>query len=1051
VLLRGSNEPLAKTKEDGGNGETMQEAPSESEGSTDDAGAAPPSDKPPALQASDDASAAKSSVEHRTPSLAQLLGAKAPPGPPPGVLQSIQDKQQAGSGGTENSLPGDSSPDDRGQGDIDPNGQNAQHEVDSIGAPSGHGTLPDALEDDDIEGEEESGRASDADSAVESNPSSDEESLSSDLHSEVHPLDLPTTRSGHGMGEVSRMVSGHLRTELVKSHLRRPRISVVKLQQYIRWVNCMHVWHSEVTMLSLAEEIRTGLLLCNLMQRLVPGTSYRGLNKRPLSRKPCVANLEQAIGVIWRSGRVNNTRVPSADDVYDGKTDKIAVLLEEIFEVYVLRDLRKMAPTVLDWFQNILEQYNFPLPEETLLPPFDGVWEHFQSGTALFCVLYHFHGQALVGTGDAAREVNAAKVYRKPRNLQEFRSNVAAIFDILTALGIMLFWSVDDWLNFRDTDFALLQLACVYERFKSSHCAIPPAKNNLPGISSGERGEPIIVGLEFADSAKKRPGPDHALRLLLGDDTGPGRLKPVPLVDGRILKLPRGLLASAADHEGLTKCSGLEQGHGKSRASSVAQTRGVTSARPVPGAASRADAHDRIRRLELKKSELDFRIESLQRQSNVLSATMFNRQLHALKAEKRDMVEKLLELRQGGRGGASTTTSGVGTGASTGLPFTSGTQPASPRPADGGLDPERKGPPSVTQRDEDKMAATKQQTPRAKELEQGWISSTQKWDTTNRVIHKKQSDRRKVSELVQSPSKYASVLLKKHEQNQVVLMGNGDSAWEAFKARLQITQAHHVKKLEAQEVQALSTLEADLASHQRKTHAANLGHPSHDLESLKNAIRQEELRLMHVEEHRRLMVMREERASLLHDAAMCVRTAGFQATESTAADADPGHAFGSRQRQNEEKPGSKNAFSPSSSRVQAASLLDSREFHHVGPGVQWLMTPRTLALVDRNSARDFEFYLTSAESLTSDPTKKSAYAFVWVSQQGLAGFVLLPDVDRVVDIQGPSPMFSIVLKPRNPMAVVGTGGIYEPRIQCTSATESFEYAEQLRCLLRASA
>ena len=107
-----------------------------------------------------------------------------------------------------------------------------------------------------------------------------------------------------------------------------------------------------------------------------------------MTQKPAMANLEMALSVVWRSGRVNNTRVPSALDIYNGRTDKIAVLIQEVFDVYVVRELNKVAQPMMLWYNGILAQYRRPLRKTSLFAPHESIWEEFQTGTLIFCSAY---------------------------------------------------------------------------------------------------------------------------------------------------------------------------------------------------------------------------------------------------------------------------------------------------------------------------------------------------------------------------------------------------------------------------------------------------------------------------------------------------------------------------------------------------------------------------------------------------------------------------------------------------------------------------------------
>ena len=153
-----------------------------------------------------------------------------------------------------------------------------------------------------------------------------------------------------------QMVGAHERGELLKSHMKRPRVSIRKLGLYVRWLNSLRVWSSPVEIGSLGQDMCNGLLLCNLMKKLVPNSEYKGLNKKPLTQKPAVANLELALSVIWRSGRVNNTRIPSALSLYEGKHSPALLrqMLIDFLRSFYIPLLREGCFVVSSWILSVL-------------------------------------------------------------------------------------------------------------------------------------------------------------------------------------------------------------------------------------------------------------------------------------------------------------------------------------------------------------------------------------------------------------------------------------------------------------------------------------------------------------------------------------------------------------------------------------------------------------------------------------------------------------------------------------------------------------------------
>ncbi|KAG5191165.1 hypothetical protein JKP88DRAFT_285490 [Tribonema minus] len=202
----------------------------------------------------------------------------------------------------------------------------------------------------------------------------------------------------------SGTVAGYARGA-IKARMRRPRLTLRRLRHHAAWLNSLALWPRELTPASLAAECRDGLLLCRVLEA-VAGVRFRAgqLCARPLSRGACVANLEAALGAVWRGGaRANNARIPRAEDLYDAAErggEKLHVLLEEILEVFVMAPLRAAAPAMLRWYSAVLRHYGQPLPPAVIAYSHAGLWRTFQSGTPLFLVLHHFFGEHEIGGDD---------------------------------------------------------------------------------------------------------------------------------------------------------------------------------------------------------------------------------------------------------------------------------------------------------------------------------------------------------------------------------------------------------------------------------------------------------------------------------------------------------------------------------------------------------------------------------------------------------------------------------------------------------------------------
>lgn len=142
------------------------------------------------------------------------------------------------------------------------------------------------------------------------------------------------------------------RHELVKTHVRRPKVaislhsayvickavsaqratvvgwvlnmcrqlSIRRVNHLLSWLNSLRVSPTRIDIRTLHVDFSNGIVLCKLMQHLVPGVEYPGLNPRPLAKRAAIENIERALSVIWRSKAINTTRIPKAMDIFTVST-----------------------------------------------------------------------------------------------------------------------------------------------------------------------------------------------------------------------------------------------------------------------------------------------------------------------------------------------------------------------------------------------------------------------------------------------------------------------------------------------------------------------------------------------------------------------------------------------------------------------------------------------------------------------------------------------------------------------------------------------------------
>ena len=187
------------------------------------------------------------------------------------------------------------------------------------------------------------------------------------------------------------------RSELIAARIRKSMPSVRRVRLLCRWLDNLRFWPTKVTITNMHKEICSGLLLIDLMKKLLPATTFVNVNKNSLCKHSACQNLNQALTVIFQSKTFNAARIPSPDDIFNGNMTKITTLVDEIFNVYARAPLYQPPSfKMLQWYNGILRAYQMPLPREILeegdVSSRDQLWKHFRSGVAIFCVLFHFYG-----------------------------------------------------------------------------------------------------------------------------------------------------------------------------------------------------------------------------------------------------------------------------------------------------------------------------------------------------------------------------------------------------------------------------------------------------------------------------------------------------------------------------------------------------------------------------------------------------------------------------------------------------------------------------------
>ena len=116
---------------------------------------------------------------------------------------------------------------------------------------------------------------------------------------------------------------------------------------------------------SLPGVLKDGVLLVDLLKGLDPMLDLTGFNRRVLSRGPALANLEIVLGAVWRKSALGKC-MPTAEEIYEGRRERVFSLLRVIMEVYVLRGMCRRNRELLQWIHKVLAPYSIVVPDHVM-------------------------------------------------------------------------------------------------------------------------------------------------------------------------------------------------------------------------------------------------------------------------------------------------------------------------------------------------------------------------------------------------------------------------------------------------------------------------------------------------------------------------------------------------------------------------------------------------------------------------------------------------------------------------------------------------------------
>eukprot|EP00698_Gefionella_okellyi_P025827 TRINITY_DN960_c0_g1_i2.p1 TRINITY_DN960_c0_g1~~TRINITY_DN960_c0_g1_i2.p1 ORF type:complete len:273 (-),score=34.19 TRINITY_DN960_c0_g1_i2:336-1154(-) len=149
--------------------------------------------------------------------------------------------------------------------------------------------------------------------------------------------------------------------------------------------------------------------------------------------------------------------MPSAQQLWQGQESAVFAVLQQCFEVFVLKKLRNRQQEALQWFFDLSASCSLPELQES--KPWHA---QFMSGIPVLCAL---HVTGIIPTLD--------EIFACPLSVIETRSNVMLLFSALLRADVPLYWTAEEYLSSQDSAFLLFQLVVIYEHLRECPLTIP--------------------------------------------------------------------------------------------------------------------------------------------------------------------------------------------------------------------------------------------------------------------------------------------------------------------------------------------------------------------------------------------------------------------------------------------------------------------------------------------------------------------------------------------------------------------------------------------------
>lgn len=79
-------------------------------------------------------------------------------------------------------------------------------------------------------------------------------------------------------------------------------IGALQKNLIVRWINTLDVCENYLTLENIIEELKSGILLCNILKFHQPNLDFTGVNSKARAKKQCLNNIEKALSILYQKG-----------------------------------------------------------------------------------------------------------------------------------------------------------------------------------------------------------------------------------------------------------------------------------------------------------------------------------------------------------------------------------------------------------------------------------------------------------------------------------------------------------------------------------------------------------------------------------------------------------------------------------------------------------------------------------------------------------------------------------------------------------------------------